>query len=52
MYEQTPIELAMAEGQSVPEDQAKTAIRHFEDFFEEVFQGIYSKQFKRNVKIW
>jgi hypothetical protein len=42
MYEQTPLELAMAEGQSVPEDQAKNAIRHFEDFYEEVFLGKYS----------
>ena len=39
MYEQTPLELAMAEGQSVPDEQAKNAIRHFEDFYEEVFMG-------------
>jgi hypothetical protein len=39
MYDHTPIELAMAEGQSVPEDQAKQAVRHFEDFYEEVFIG-------------
>lgn len=39
MYEPTPIELAMAEGQQVPEDQAQSAIRHFEDFYEEVFLG-------------
>jgi len=37
MYEQTAIELAMAEGQSVDEAKAKEAIRHFEDFYEEVF---------------
>jgi splicing factor U2AF subunit len=37
MYEQSPIELAMAEGQSVPEEEAKKAVRHFEDFYEEVF---------------
>lgn len=37
MYENPPVALAMAEGAQVPEDQAKEAIRHFEDFYEDVF---------------
>ena len=37
MYENPPVALAMAEGAQVPEEQAKECIRHFEDFFEDVF---------------
>ena len=37
MYENPPIALAIAEGAQVPEEQAKEATRHFEDFYEEVF---------------
>lgn len=37
MYDNPPIALAMAEGAQIPEDQAMEAVRHFEDFYEEVF---------------
>lgn len=37
MYENPPIALAMAEGAQIPEEQAMEAVRHFEDFYEEVF---------------
>ena len=46
MYEQTAIELAMAEGQSVDEAKAKEAIRHFEDFYEGVKAKFIRKDFK------
>lgn len=37
MYDNPPIALAMAEGAQIPEEQAMEAVRHFEDFYEEVF---------------
>lgn len=37
MYDNPPASIAVAEGNKVPEEAIKDAIRHFEDFFEEVF---------------
>lgn len=41
MYKNPPIALAMAEGQTVPREQAKDAFRHFEDFYRDVFCELY-----------
>jgi splicing factor U2AF 35 kDa subunit len=37
MYENPPASLAIAQGTKVPEEALKEAVRHFEDFYEEVF---------------
>eukprot|EP00826_Nyctotherus_ovalis_P040757 TRINITY_DN4041_c0_g2_i2.p1 TRINITY_DN4041_c0_g2~~TRINITY_DN4041_c0_g2_i2.p1 ORF type:complete len:216 (+),score=43.35 TRINITY_DN4041_c0_g2_i2:28-648(+) len=37
MYENPPASIAFSEGTKVPEEALKEAIRHFEDFYEEVF---------------
>jgi len=37
MYENPPAAIAFSEGTKVPEEALKEAIRHFEDFYEEVF---------------
>ena len=37
MYENLPIELALASGNKVPEEDALKALEHFENFYEEVF---------------
>lgn len=37
MYENSPIELAIASGNRVSEDDAKKALYKFENFYEEVF---------------
>jgi len=40
MYENPPAAVAFSEGIKVPEDALKEAIRHFEDFYEEVFNEL------------
>lgn len=40
MYENPPIALALAEGANVPEEQAQEAMKHFQDFYEEVFSEL------------
>lgn len=37
MYQNTPISIAIAEGNKVSDEALKQSITHFEDFFEEVF---------------
>eukprot|EP00826_Nyctotherus_ovalis_P001471 TRINITY_DN10232_c0_g1_i1.p1 TRINITY_DN10232_c0_g1~~TRINITY_DN10232_c0_g1_i1.p1 ORF type:complete len:157 (-),score=31.79 TRINITY_DN10232_c0_g1_i1:426-896(-) len=37
MYKNPPAAIAFSEGTKVPEEALKEAIRHFEDFYEEVF---------------
>ena len=37
MYKNLPVELALASGNKVSEEEAMKALKHFEDFYEEVF---------------
>ena len=37
MYQNPPVAIAIAEGQKVSDESLKEAIRHFEDFYEEIF---------------
>lgn len=40
MYQNLPVELALASGNKVSEEEALKALKHFEDFYEEVFQEL------------
>ena len=40
MYENPAVALAMSEGAQVPERAIREAVRHCEDFYEEVFQEL------------
>jgi len=37
MYQNPPVAIAISEGQKVSDESLKEAIRHFEDFYEEIF---------------
>ena len=40
MYQNLPVELAIASGNKVREEEAMKALKHFEDFYEEFFQEL------------
>jgi splicing factor U2AF subunit len=37
MYDNPPVAIALSEGTKLPENMIKEAVRHFEDFYEEIF---------------
>ena len=52
MYENPAVALAMSEGAQVPERAIREAVRHCEDFYEEVFQELANYGELLELHVW